>query len=266
MKTKENLKTVNLLGGSVSVAYRQSGTGSSFLLLHGGAGPESMANLASAVSSSGDVVIPIHPGFEGTPRPEWLDNVQKLAIVYTALIEKLDLHDIILVGNSLGGWLATELALISSTRIKALVLIDAVGVEPESQTDRIINPGALDPSTLLEYVFYDAKKAIALRSGAKPEYMNGNQASLNAYGGDPFMVNPKLKDRLSEMKIPVLFLWGATDRIVTPDYGRYFCNLIKEARFELIEEAGHFPQVEQPDAVWKQIKRFMDNLTNSKEN
>jgi pimeloyl-ACP methyl ester carboxylesterase len=266
MQTEENLKTAILIADSINVVYRQSGKGRPFLLLHGGAGPESMAALASAVSSSGDAIIPIHPGFEGTLRPEWLDNVQKLAIVYSALIEKLDLHDIILVGNSLGGWLATELALICSSRVTALVLIDAVGVEPESETDRIINPGALDPSKRLEYVFYDAKKAIALRGRAKPEYMDSNQEALIAYGGDPFMVNPKLKYRLSEMKIPVLFLWGTSDRIATPGYGKYFSDLIKGARFQLIDEAGHFPQVEQPDAVWKQIKTFMDNLADRNEN
>jgi pimeloyl-ACP methyl ester carboxylesterase len=266
MQTEGNLKTATLLADSVAVSYRQSGAGSPFLLLHGGAGPESMAALASSVSFLGDVIIPIHPGFEGTLRPEWLDNVQKLAIVYSALIEKLDLHDIILVGNSLGGWLATELALICSSRVKALVLMDAVGVEPESEADRIINPGALNPSKRLEYVFYDAEKAVTLRARAKPEYINSNQKALIAYGGDPFMVNPKLKDRLPEMKIPVLFLWGTSDRIVTPDYGRYYSNLIKEARFELIDEAGHFPQVEQPEVVWKQIKRFIDNLTNNNGN
>lgn len=263
METKENLKTAILLADSVSLTYQQNGTGSPFLLLHGGAGPESMRTLASALSSSGEVTLPIHPGFEGTQRSEWLDNVQKLAIVYAALIEKLNLHNIILVGNSLGGWLATELALIGLPRIKALILIDAVGVEPESEADQIIDPGALNPSSRLNYVFYNAENATTLRDRANPEFMAGNQTSISAYGGDPFMVDPTLKARLPALKIPALFLWGSSDRIANADYGRYFCRLIKGAQFQLIDKAGHFPQVEQTDIVWQHIKTFADNLSDN---
>lgn len=265
MKIEESLKTITLLADSVSVTFLNNGSGSSFLLLHGGAGPGSMLDLAVALSTSGEVIIPTHPGFEGTLKPEWLNSVAKLATVYADLIEKLDLHDIVIIGNSLGGWLATELALIGSRRIKALILIDAVGVEPAGEADKIINPGTLEPSDRLEYVFYDAKNANILRGHAKPEYMAGNQAALRAYTGDPFMVDTQLKGRLPELKIPVLFLWGDSDRIATPDYGRYFCSLVKEARFELIEKAGHFPQIEQPLVVWKQIETFLDNLASSDE-
>jgi pimeloyl-ACP methyl ester carboxylesterase len=85
--------------------------GTGVLLLHGGAGPRSAAGLAAALSEHAYVITPTHPGFDGTPRPDWADRVTDLALAYLDLIDTLDLSHVLVIGSSFGGWIAAEMAL-----------------------------------------------------------------------------------------------------------------------------------------------------------
>jgi pimeloyl-ACP methyl ester carboxylesterase len=71
------------------------------------------------------------------------------------------------------------------------------------------------------------------------------------------MFNPQLKHRLHRINTPALVLWGESDRIVTPDYGRHYASLIPGAVFETIPEAGHHPELEQPAAFVNSVERFL---------
>ena len=87
--------------------------------------------------------------------------------------------------------------------------------------------------------------------------MAANQAALRVYAGEPFMHDPGLRARLAGLALPTLVLWGESDRIVTPAYGRQFAEAVPGARFELVPEAGHFPQIERLDAVTAAIAGFL---------
>src|SRR5512138_2241071 len=103
-----------------------------FLLLHGGAGPMSVAGFAGLLSSSAPaarVLAPTHPGFDGTPRPAALTTVRQLAAYYAEQLDELGLDDVCVIGNSIGGWIAAELGLLRSPRVSRLVIVDAVGIE-----------------------------------------------------------------------------------------------------------------------------------------
>jgi pimeloyl-ACP methyl ester carboxylesterase len=76
-----------------------------------------------------------------------------------------------------------------------------------------------------------------------------NQETLKCYAGQPFFCDPSLPERLATIRVPVMIIWGEADRIVTPAYGRVLASSIPTARFELLADAGHFPQIEQPDRV-----------------
>ena len=105
--------------GPVPVSYTDSGTGQPVLLLHGGAGPFSVAGFASTLSAAGyRVIVPVHPGFDGTPRPAGLTTMAGLAAVYASLLRELDLTGTCVIGNSIGGWVAAELALAESARAR----------------------------------------------------------------------------------------------------------------------------------------------------
>ncbi|HTZ28956.1 MAG TPA: alpha/beta fold hydrolase, partial [Streptosporangiaceae bacterium] len=125
-------RTVTAAGiGAADVSYTDRGAGPTYLLLHGGAGPQSVTGFAGLLADTGParVIVPVHPGFGGTPRPDGLTTIAGLARLYAALLDDLGLDDVTVIGNSIGGWIAAEMAVTGSARIGALVLVDAVGIE-----------------------------------------------------------------------------------------------------------------------------------------
>lgn len=160
-----------------------------------------------------------------------------------------DLDRVVLVGNSLGGWIGAEIALRASPRVAGLVLLNAVGVAPTPETGAIVDPTTRAPADLLALAFHDPARGAAAFAGADHAVAAGNQAALRTYTGDAFMHDPTLHARLARLALPTLVLWGASDGVVSPAYGRHFADGIPGARFALISEAGHFPQIEQPEAV-----------------
>jgi pimeloyl-ACP methyl ester carboxylesterase len=255
---ESTIKTLNVTGiGPVRVTVEERGDGRPVLVLHGGAGPQSVAAFAQLLADKGQarVLTPTHPGFGGTPRPDQLDSVAKLASLYDTLLDDLGLEDVTVIGNSLGGWIAAEMALLPSPRISHLVLLDAVGIEaaghsvadlsglsvPEIQALSFHDPTPfrVDPATIPE-----TQKAV----------MAANGAALAVYTGSPAMVDPTLLDRLGGVAIPTLVLWGASDQIVTPSYGQAYAAAIPRARFEVLPATGHMPQMETPDLVLQTIR------------
>jgi pimeloyl-ACP methyl ester carboxylesterase len=141
--------------GAVAVSTSQEGTGRPFLLLHGGAGPQSVAGFADLLAGTGHarVLTPTHPGFNGTLRPDQLDSIKALAEVYSRLVDELGLVSLTVMGNSIGGWIAAELALLHNDHISCLVLVDAVGVKID--THPIVDFFALDMNQVADLSYYN---------------------------------------------------------------------------------------------------------------
>ena len=85
-----------------------------------------------------------------------------------------------------------------------------------------------------------------------------NREALCLYAWHPYMYNPQLPRWLGRITVPSLVLWGAGDGVVSPDYGRAYAKLIPGSRFELIERAGHHPEIEQPAAFAERVASFLD--------
>jgi pimeloyl-ACP methyl ester carboxylesterase len=119
--------------GPVELTVDERGDGQPFLLLHGGAGPQSMAAMAEllAETDSNQVMTPTHPGFGGTTRPDSLRTAKGLAALYSNLLDSLGLEGVTIIGNSVDGWVAAEMGVLGSPRIRSIVLLDAVGIEVE---------------------------------------------------------------------------------------------------------------------------------------
>ncbi len=193
-----------------------------------------MTGFAGKLAAAPDVRVlaPTHPGFDGTPRPEALNSVGGLAALYDALLDQLGLQDVTVIGNSIGGWITAEIALLKSPRVSGIVLIDAVGIEVPGHPvadffsltmDEVFrlsfhNPGPfrIDPATLPP-----AAQAIAA----------GNRAAISVYAGTA-MTDPALAGRLGWLEIPALVLWGDSDGIADVDYGRAYAAAIPTARFQ----------------------------------
>jgi pimeloyl-ACP methyl ester carboxylesterase len=245
--------------GPVEVTYSERGAGHPFLLLHGGAGPLSVTAFADlfARSESARVITPTHPGFAGTARPELLANPRGLAALYVAFLDQLDLSDVTLIGNSVGGWIAAEMALLGSPRIARVVLVDAVGVDVPGHPVADFFSLTMDQVAALSYHDPIAFRIdVAAMPPAQREAMAGNRAALATYAGTA-MTDATLQDRLQGVHIPTLVLWGDADRIVDTEYGRAFAAAIPGARFQLLPETGHVPQIETPQQLLEAIRAFV---------
>ncbi len=244
----------------VELAVEEYGSGQPFLLLHGGAGPQSMTGFAQrlATSEAAQVIVPTHPGFGGTNRPDWVNTMGTLAQIYVALIERLDLHNVVVVGSSMGGWIAAEMALLNSPRIRNFVLMDAVGIAVEGQSIADVFSLTMDELASLSYHNPTAFRIdMSALTDVQKRLMAANRQALAVYGGQPSMIDPTLASRLSAVTTPTLVLWGASDRVVTPDYGRAFAAAIPTATFQLLSNVGHLPQIEAPDQVLTTLREYM---------
>ncbi|WP_432824929.1 alpha/beta fold hydrolase [Dactylosporangium sp. CA-092794] len=244
---------------NTTVTHTERGTGRAILLLHGGAGPQSVTGFAERLAAElpARVITPAHPGFDGTPRPETVATVADLAAVYDAFLDDLDLHDVTVIGNSIGGWIAAELALRGSARIGRVVLVDAVGIEvPGHPVADFFN---LTFPQIAQASYYEPERYLInpdTMSEQARAVMAGNRAALAVYAGGPAMADPTLQPRLKGLTYPALVVWGDSDRIVDPDFGRAYAEAIPGARFVLLERTGHLPQIESPQALLAALRAF----------
>ncbi|HWD62874.1 MAG TPA: alpha/beta hydrolase [Humibacter sp.] len=243
--------TIDERGGEASAR------GTAILLLHGGAGPQSVAGLAAALGGHARVVTPVHPGFDGTPRPPWLDSAAGLADAYLDLLDALALDAVTVIGNSIGGWIAAELAALGTVSVARLVVIDGAGLDLAGHPTADFFSLTFDQLAELSYARPDVFRIdpTALPEPARAA-MAGNRSSLLTYAGSA-MVDPTLASRLATIAVPTLVVWGDHDRMIDVAVGEAFANAIPGARFELLANTGHLPQLETPDAVVSVLDGFL---------
>lgn len=238
------------LPDGIALQLSDTGRGKPVLLLHGGAGPRLMQSLATALAEGARVLLPTHPGFLGTPCPDWLDRVDDLALVYADLLDTLDLRDVLVIGNSLGGWIAASLALLAPQRLRGVVLMNACGIRVEGHA--VTDVSKLAPPQLADLAYHEPDKfridPTKLSADDLAAFAS-NGAMMNRLCNTPYMHDPKLARRLRRATLPALVIWGESDRIVDVGYGRAFAKAFANGRFELVEKAGHMPHLEQPERV-----------------
>jgi pimeloyl-ACP methyl ester carboxylesterase len=228
------------------------------LVLHGG-GPFTVAPIAAHFAADSHVIVPTHPGWNGTPRPEWLSDVPVLAAAYLELLADRGLSDVLVIGSSLGGWIAARMAADDPEgRIGRIVVIDGAGIDVPGEP--VVDFASLSPREQAEHSWHDADKFFVDPSTLPPERVAAQRANMqtmsvltSAHG----MADPELQARLGGIRIPALVLWGDSDRVFPVGYGRSYAEQLGNARFELIADAGHLPQLEQPAATFAAIDGFL---------
>jgi pimeloyl-ACP methyl ester carboxylesterase len=237
------------------------GSGRPLLFLHPGIGIDPAAPVLGHLARSMRLLAPSHPGFGRSDLPRGFTTVDDLAYFYLDLLDALDLRETIVVGVSLGAWIAAEIATKSTARIAKLVLADAVGirVSDDPEISDIADMFAMPEQEFIALTYHDPAKGA--RDPSWPDDRLVAQArnleSTARFAWGPYMHNPKLKGRLHRIGVPTLLLWGAQDRVVTPDYGRAYAAAIPGSRFALIDQAGHFPHLEQPEHFARQVLSFV---------
>ncbi|TCC22894.1 alpha/beta fold hydrolase [Kribbella speibonae] len=216
-----------------------------FLLLHGGGGVQTMAGFADLLAerTRSQVLLPTHPGFGGTPRSAGVTTVADLAASYVETLEEQDLANVTVIGNSFGGWLAAEIALRKSPRIRAVVIVDGIGIEVDGHP--LTDVSGLSPAELRSLSFHDPSKLPAPPSAGGP---SPDVQALIGYTG-PTMSDPTLIKRLAEIDIPTHVIWGESDRIADPQYGKAYAAAIPRSTYTLLPRTGHLPQLETPEEL-----------------
>jgi len=246
--------------GKISLEALTGGEGLPLLFRHGGDFFLQNRGFLDRLARTWRVIAPRHPGFGTSERPDGFRTVHDLAHLYLDLLEGQRLGDVVVVGSSFGGWIALEMCVRSVARIGHLVLIDALGVKFGGRQERdIADIYALPADELLRRTFLDPACAV-------PDYGKLDEDELTAivrdrtatalYRWRPYMHNPGLRQWLHRVRVPTLVIWGEHDGIVLADYGQKLCRSLPDARFELVGEAGHYPQIERPDAVVAAIEGF----------
>jgi len=238
------------------------GVGRPVLLLHGGQNVDPRAPFLDMLGKHAEIIAPSHPGFGRTARPADFETVYDLVHFYLEFLEGLPHDKVTLIGLSFGGWLAAELAVNCRHRLEGLVLVDAFGIKVSNrETQDILDVFNTAPQEVQRRSWHDPATwapDLDVLSDEELVIRARNWESLCLYGWNPYMYNPQLKRWLSRITVPTLVVWGASDGIVNPSYGRAYASLIPASRFELIERAGHHPEIEQARAFVDTVVKFLN--------
>lgn len=246
----------------VDVEYFMAGEGKPLLFLHDERGLSSRNPILDFLAAQRHVVALSLPGFGQSDLPLWIDCVDDLAYIALGLLDYLKLDSVDVVGCSLGGWVAAEMASKSPQRIRRLVLAAPYGVKL-GPVDRLEFPDlfALPKSVIAEKSFHDPSLAdvdIKALSDTEASIIVRNRQSFALFAWEPYLHNPKLSHRIERVISPTLFIRGASDGIVSADYLKGYAALFPDASVIELPAAGHFPHIEQPDAFASHTTGFLD--------
>ena len=258
MAPSESFETV----AGCRTRVRRKGKGPTLLFLHGGNGASLWLPFMEKLSERFDVIVPEHPGYGQSDTPDWLDGVGDLAYFYLDFIEQFRLERVHLVGASIGGWIAAELAIRDCSRLSTVTLIASAGIHVKG-----VAKGDLfmwSPEETIRNLIHDkalAEKMLAIPMD-EPAMLTAikNREATAKLGWQPRFYNPDLPKWLHRINVPALLVWGAEDRLIPAAYGPAFKELIPGARLEIFKDCGHLPQVEKPDLFVSTLTGFTEEM------
>jgi pimeloyl-ACP methyl ester carboxylesterase len=245
----------------VELELFEAGEGAPLLVLHGAGGLDPEHRVIGMLGEGRRLVLPSHPGFGRSSLPDWIDAVDDLAYIHLDLMDRLGIAKTDLIGFSIGGWIAAEMATKAPERFGRIVLVGPVGVKT-GPADRLDVPDifALPQAEVERLTFHDPatmRRDPAAMSDEQLAIMLRNRESLAMLVWEPYMHNPKLVHRLQRVASPCLFVRGASDGICSAAYLDAYAALVRDARVATIAEAGHAPQIEQPERFAAVVRDFL---------
>ena len=245
--------------GSGSIHVQRGGEGPPLLFLHAAGGAGAWHPFLGLLARRFAVVAPDHPGFGGSDDLPEVEAMDDLVYHYLDVLDRLGLERVHVVGGSLGGWLAAELAVHSPERIERLALLGAAGlrVPGNMATDIFL----MTPDQVVGVLFKHPEAA----AGMFPEEPDvdfilavfRDQAGLARYGWAPYLNNPKLERRLHRITAPTLVLWADDDRVIPIEHGRLYAERIPDATLQIVEDCGHAMYFEQTEAFAGAVSEFL---------
>ena len=248
--------------GGAKVHTLKGGSGEPLLVLHGASGNTGWLRFAQALSDHYTVYYPSHPGYGQSDRPDWLESVPDMAAFYTWYMETVGLDQPRVIGFSLGGWIAAEIAATTGSPFAKMMLVGAAGIKPIQ--GEITDIFIISPAQVRDLLFHDPGQAPEYESVYARELSPDEQltADLNRemtvrLTWKPYMHDPRLTGLLARVKAPTRMVWGREDRIVPVECGTLFQKAIPGSELVVIDNCGHSPQVEKPEDFIKTALEFL---------
>lgn len=256
--------TVTVRDGLFDIKLRAGGSGEPLLFLHGAGGLRGWDPFLADLARRYTVYAPSHPGFESSSGLEHIDDVVDLVVYYNDLLDAMNIDSMHVVGHSMGGMIAAELAALSPHRVRRLVLANAVGLWLENYP--VADFFAMTPDQLGIALWHDPQSEVARAMMAVPD---DEQEQLQAFlvrmqhlataGKFLWPIPDKgLKKRIHRVKAPTLVLWGQSDGLVPVEYANAFQNAINGSQVSIMPRCGHMPMYENPAGFVEEITGFLN--------
>ena len=249
--------------GGTGVALLRAGTGRTLLVLHEELGHPGWLAWHGDLATDHSLLLPIHPGFGELPRADWVSGVRDLAGFYSRMLREMAMGPVDVIGFSLGGWIAAEMAAADAEQFRTMTLVAPTGVRPSE--GEILDLFIVTGRAYLDASVHDA--------GATPEF-------ADLYGGEetaeqfekwedaraesarlawkPYMHNPSLPNLLEGIRgLPTLIVWGMEDRIVPVSAGHAYNRSIPGSELVVFDDCGHRPEIERTGPFVSTVRRFL---------
>jgi pimeloyl-ACP methyl ester carboxylesterase len=249
--------------GHAKIRLQRKGTsGPTVMFLHGAGGAPNWLPFFDALGEGRQLLVPDHPGFGESASPDWIRDVPDVAMFYLDLLDQLDLRDVHLVGHSLGGWLAAEIAIRNASRIKSLSLISPAGLRLKGSPMGDVFIWA--PEEAVRNFYHDQSFADAQLSQPQTpeqlELMLKNRFAFARLAWQPRGFNPALEKWMHRVKLPTQVLWGQQDKVLPASISTVWAKAIPHAKVVLIDECGHLPIVEKAAATAKLVNQHLQEV------
>jgi pimeloyl-ACP methyl ester carboxylesterase len=246
--------------GGCDIVVERLGAGEPLVVLHAEDGPRNASTLIEKLGETFEVHVPRLPGWSETRRAQHVRTVRDVALVLQEYIERFE-KPVAVVGLSIGGWAAAEIAATSPSLVSKLALVSPIGVKIGGREDRDFTDFYILPEPARTAIFYAPGRAPGFRPGANYDvYLEKAVAddALVRFGWQPFMHDPGLAARLRRVRADTLILSGDHDGfILNPNYYEGYAKLIPGAHHEVIAGAGHRVEEEEPQVVAAKIAGFV---------
>ena len=241
------------------INLRRGGSGPTLLFLHGAGGIPGWMPYLDTLSDSFDVVAPDHPTFGLSDDAEWLSDMNDMAYFYLDFIEQLGLENVHVVGQSLGGWIALEVAVRSTESMASLTLVGSAGIRIKGMPAAdifMMDPEELTRALLVDENIINAMLALELTEEQEDIEIR-NKVSTARMGWQPRLFNPSLRKWMHRIDVPTHVIWGDRDQIIAPAYAEEFKSLISGASVTMLDNCGHLPHVEAVGPFTEAVTGFI---------
>jgi pimeloyl-ACP methyl ester carboxylesterase len=247
----------------VPVQYFEGGEGPPLVFLHGAGGITADSPFLAALAQRFRVLAPLTPGYGDSQECPELREMLDFTLHYWDVVEALGVKDPILVGHSMGGMIAAEMAAVCPGEVSRLALIAPAGLWLDDHP--VADVFSTMPYDMPGLLFHDAAAGAAMMTAGRnvedpgflQAYLVSNARQLGMAGRILFPIPERgLAQRLYRVKARTMLIWGDSDRLIPPVYAHAFKKALPGAELVSIPEAGHMVTVEKTDAVVGALARL----------